>query len=287
MDSIVLKKRQTLKKSFILSGVGLFTGKQAQLKFEPSKASSGIRFISTAQGSKQTIEAKVENVLSTQRNTTLGVNGISVQTVEHVMSAFAGLGVDDVDVFIDGPEIPILDGSSLEFIQAINEVGLAQKSETVKVFEIDKPLRVASADAYIALFPSNSLSVHYTLSYPQEEFLRGLYYTYNHTLESYVKEISPARTFSPLSDIQAMSELKMVRPESLKSSLIIDGSSVVAYEGLRFDDEPVRHKILDLLGDLYISGVRFRGSIYAAKSGHTLDYEMAKLLSKEYLGESP
>lgn len=281
----MLKKRQTLKKSFSISGVGLFTGRSAQLKFVPSEASSGIRFISIAYDSNHVIEARVENVLSTQRNTTLGVNGISIQTVEHIMSAFAGFGIDDVDVFIDGPEIPILDGSSLEFVQAINEVGLVQKKDFVKVFEIEKPLRVVSGDAYIVLFPSNSLSVHYTLSYPQEEFLKGFYYTYNYTPESYIKEISPARTFSPLSDIQVMSQLKMVRPESLKSSLIVDDSSVIAYEGLRFDDEPVRHKILDLLGDLYISGVRFKGSIYAAKSGHTLDFEMAKLLTQEYLGE--
>lgn len=279
------RNRKTLKKAFSISGYGLFSGQFSALRFKPQLESTGIRFISISDGQNRVIPAHVDYVISTQRNTTLGNSDRIVMTVEHVMSALSGMGIDDVDIEIEGSEIPILDGSARCFVEKFKETGTKEKDQKIDFYIPKFPLKVSHEDAYIIIFPDSELSVHYTLSYPQEEFLKGFYYKYKHSSKMYEDDICAARTFSPLSDLEKMKAMKIVRPEALKSSLIIDGSNVIAYEGLRFQDEPVRHKILDLLGDLHLSGIRFLGAVYASKSGHALDFEMAKLLLKDYLGE--
>lgn len=258
--------QRTIKESIAFSGIGLHTGHKVRMELRPAAANTGIAFIRQDMGNAR-IEAVPKNFSTTSYATTIG-NGAYVQTVEHFMAALYCLGIDNLEVLIDGPELPIMDGSAAPFIYMIHEAGTKTQIRLRNVLRILKPMKITEGDKSIAVYPSDSFRVTYTI-----EFDHPLVNRQNKSFEvnedTFVEEIAPSRTFGFLRDVEMLRRNGLALGGSLENAIVI-GENSILNQNLRYNDEFVRHKILDAIGDLSFFGCRIKGHVVAHRAGHTL-----------------
>jgi UDP-3-O-[3-hydroxymyristoyl] N-acetylglucosamine deacetylase/3-hydroxyacyl-[acyl-carrier-protein] dehydratase len=274
----------TLARPVRVSGRGLLTGKDADLIIEPAAAGEGIVFERIDLEPTVKIPALISNTTNRARRTTLKSGDVTIETVEHLMSAFSGLGIDNATIRIDGPEVPCGDGSSLLFTDQLLQAGTIEQDLPRRFISITEPICLQDGDVMIAAFPSHQKGLHivYDLDYG-EASSRIARQTQGWDSESgsYVSDVAPARTFSLQEEAQALQSQGMCNHLTPADILVIgeDGPIDNAY---RFDNEPVRHKILDIVGDLYLAGAFIQGRIIASRSGHALNRQLCKAILEQH-----
>ena len=272
-------KQRTLRDEIGCTGIGLHSGKKIKMKIRPAPPSTGIRFVRTDLDGHPMVEADYNNVSDTMLATTISSNGCKISTVEHLMAAFFGLGIDNAVVELNGPEVPIMDGSAAPFIFLIKSVGIKEQQKPKRFMVIKKTLKVEDGDHFIRICPSKELKITYMIDF-QHPLLRNQKYVLSFSGKDFVREISRARTFGFLKDVQALKENGLAKGGSLDNAIVIDEFRIINEDGLRFKDEFVRHKILDFIGDLSIIGFPVIGHFIVEKSGHFLNQLMLKKLMK-------
>jgi len=264
--------QRTVKDQVKIEGIGLHSGKSVKIRILPAKADSGIAFMRADNG-KQKIPLKPDRVVSTMNNTSLGVNGNKIFTVEHLLSSFYGLGIDNALVEVYGEEIPILDGSAKIFVEEILKVGVEKLDKFKRFILVKKPIRVEETDRYASIDPSPDFRVDFVISY-EHPLLRYQRREFRFDGEDFEKGISPARTFGFIHEVEVLRNNGLAKGGSLDNVVVLSAEGVVNPEGMRFKDEPVRHKILDSLGDLMILGTHLIGTYRGYKSGHKLNHQL-------------
>ena len=269
----------TLKQAVSFVGIGLHTGKKASLTLRPAATDAGINFIrKDVKPGTGFVSARWYNVINTELGTTIANEyGVSVNTIEHLVAALRGCNIDNVLVEIDGPEIPIMDGSARPFIDLIQEAGIVEQLSPRYVIWVHRPVEYRNGDKYALLMPD--AKTRYTV---QIEFPSSLIGTqvssFNYNDDDFMNFIAPARSFGFLDDIPMMKRQGLIKGGSLENAILVDGDEVVNKEGLRFRDEFVRHKLLDCIGDFGLVGVRVLGHFYASKPGHQLNNQFIRTL---------
>ncbi len=259
-------KRKTIAQELAIQGTGLHRGGDIEIVLYPSDA--GIVFIKDGVH----IPAIPQNVVDTTLNTTIGLNGVRISTIEHLMSVFYGLGISDCTIEVKGDEIPVMDGSALPMVRHIQEAGLKDLGCDVLPVVITDTVRAEQGESWIEVAPGR-FSVSYEIEFAAPAI--GLQ-RYSFDGSNYISEIAPARTFGLLKDVEAMRSMGLALGGGLHNAVVVDGEEVLNPEGLRFADEFVRHKILDILGDFWILGAPVTGRIRAFKANHRLHIECIK-----------
>jgi UDP-3-O-[3-hydroxymyristoyl] N-acetylglucosamine deacetylase len=260
----------TLRESLRFEGVGLHTGALCRVEVRPAPADAGLTFLL---GSIR-VPATAEYVVDTSRATVLGSDGVTVSTTEHLLSALFAMGVANADIVVDGPEIPVRDGSAAEFASAIARCGLREQSAERRTLELEEPLVVRDGDKLVAAFPAPSLCVRFVADFPQPI---GTQYFYSEIdSERYVAEIAGARTFGYLHEVEALRARGLAQGASLENALVFTADGPL--QSLRWPNEAVRHKVLDLIGDLALLGAWPRCELIAIKSGHQLHSSLTSAL---------
>lgn len=270
-----MRSQRTLKSEISLSGIGLHTGRQVNVRLRPSSRDSGIVFYRVDKES--CLRADVASVIDSAYATTIGNEEAKVRTVEHLLSAFSGLGIDNVIVEIDGPEIPILDGSATEIVDLILKAGIAKQGKRAAYMRITNPVRMEDGHSSITILPYNGRKITFRINF-DHGILGEQILSLDINEETYVREIAPARTFGFLKDVQYLMSKGLVRGGSLSNAIILTESKILNPSGLRFKDEFVRHKILDLVGDFSLIGMPIHGHIIADKAGHSTNVRFLKQL---------
>lgn len=271
--------QQTLKASVSCTGIGLHSGREVSLTLHPAPEDSGITFARVDLPGAPAFKACLENVVQTQLATTLGTNGVTVATVEHLMSALAGLGVDNARVEVSAAEVPIMDGSSAPFVQLLKSVGLKAQDKPKSLWVVRKALGVTHEDKSVSVAPAREFAIHYTITY-DHPLIKTQSFDFSFSNGAFEYELSPARTFGFLSEVANLKKNGFARGGSLDNAVVIAGRRILNEEGLRFEDEFIRHKVLDFIGDLSLVGGPLIGRFTAHKSGHTLNHTLlAKLFS--------
>jgi UDP-3-O-[3-hydroxymyristoyl] N-acetylglucosamine deacetylase len=270
--------RRTLRREVGCTGIGLHSGKPVRLSLRPAPAEHGIRFLRTDVGVE--IPATLDHLASQDHATTLSHDGVSIGTVEHLLSALSGLGVDDVLVEVDGPEIPVLDGSAAPFVILLHEAGLKPLAVARQYLKVLKTVEVVRGGKLVRLSPADHFEVSYTIGF-DHHLLRHQSLSTRVSPRTYSEAIAPARTFGFMRDVETMRRSGLALGGSLENAVVI-GETGVLNNKLRFEDEFVRHKILDAIGDLALLGWPLVGRLEARKAGHALHAAVArKLLATE------
>ncbi len=272
--------QKTILNEVSASGIGLFTGERVSLKILPAPANTGIVFQRVDLPEKPEIPARLSFVREVPRCTRLATKEASIHMVEHLLSALGGMGVDNVRVEVEGPEILAADGSAKFFVELLEKAKIKEQKEPVKVLKISQPLYWSEGDVHLIALPADEFRISYTMHYPQSALLRSQYYTVCVDPERFKNEIAPCRTFSLYEEILPFIERGMIRGGGLENALVIKGDQIMNPEGARFPDEMVRHKILDLLGDFFLLGVHILGHIISVRSGHSSNITFAKMIEK-------
>lgn len=271
--------QQTLKKSATIAGVGLHSGAIVTLTISPADANSGITFVRTdRQGAEGVIPARWDTVVDTRMCTVIGnEHGVTIGTIEHLMSALSGCGIDNAVVSLDGIEVPIMDGSAAPFVAAIEQAGIAVQSTPRRIIRILKPVSVGDGVKSASFAPDDATTYSFDIDFESAAISRQSRAV---ELDSDVfkDEISRARTFGFLHEVEGLRKMGLARGGSLDNAVVISGDTVMNAEGLRFTDEFVRHKILDAVGDLYLAGARIVGHFHGVRAGHALNNQLLRAL---------
>jgi UDP-3-O-[3-hydroxymyristoyl] N-acetylglucosamine deacetylase len=273
--------QRTLRRQISCVGIGLHSGNKVNLTLKPAPADSGIRFRRTDVGGPggHEVPATVQHLAGIQLATGLSRNEVSVETVEHLLAALTSCGVDNVLVELNSPEVPIMDGSAAPFIYLIQEAGLKTLPARRKYLKIVRPIAISRGDKRIALYPSDHFKVTYSISY-DHPMLRHQSRTLRITEDTFVEELAPARTFTFLKDVEMMRQNGLALGGSLENAIVL-GETGILNNALRFEDEFVRHKILDAIGDLALVGYPVIGHLVAHRAGHALHTEFAAKILEE------
>jgi UDP-3-O-[3-hydroxymyristoyl] N-acetylglucosamine deacetylase/3-hydroxyacyl-[acyl-carrier-protein] dehydratase len=276
-----MEKQRTLSQVATISGSSLHNGNNVTLTIHPADPGHGYKFRRCDLPDEPVIEASADLVKTVERATTLVQGNAKVQTVEHVLSALAGLGVDNALIEMDANEPPIGDGSAAAYVKAIQEAGIVEQDAARSPFEPDQPIHLETKGGSImTIFPHRGLKISCTQAGNDGRFTQ--YLSLEITPEVYAREIAPARTFVHYEDVKDLMEKGLIKGGSLENALVIRGDSVLSKEPLRFQDEFVRHKILDIIGDLALAGRPLRGHIVAVKPGHGPNTELARAVAKRH-----
>src|SRR5881394_1030502 len=280
--------QRTLRRPVSCTGIGLHSGNKVTLSLKPSPADSGIRFQRSDLGGLE-IPAIVTHLGGIQYQTGLTREAVSVETVEHLLAALTALGIDNAIVELNSPEVPIMDGSAAPFVYLVHEAGVKRLQVPRRYLKVLRPIAISRGDKRIALFPSDHFKVTYSISY-DHPLLRHQSRTLRITEESFAEEIAPARTFTFLKDVEMLRQNGLALGGSLDNAIVL-GETGVLNNALRFEDEFVRHKILDAIGDLALVGYPVIGHLVAHRAGHALHTAFAaKILEESHawrLVESP
>ncbi len=273
--------QHTLAKTASLSGTSLHTGEKVTLKLQPAAIDFGIKFKRKDLEDEPTIEAKIENLKTVERATTIGEGSIRVHTVEHVLAALSAMGVDNAIVEMDANEPPIGDGSAQAYVELIRKAGVVAQEGARKFFDLREPMHVETkSGSLLVILPDDTFRISCTQAGPEGRFTQFL--STEITPAIFEREIAPARTFVYYEDVQPLMDKNLIKGGSLENAIVVRGDSVLSKEPLRFPDEFVRHKILDIIGDLALVGLRIRGHVIAVKPGHSVNAELARALAKEH-----
>jgi UDP-3-O-[3-hydroxymyristoyl] N-acetylglucosamine deacetylase len=271
--------QRTLINSIRATGVGLHSGKKIYLTLRPAPINTGVVFRRVDLNPVVEIPARTEFVGSTTMCTTLERDGVEVATVEHLLSALAGLGIDNVYIDVTAPEVPIMDGSAGPFVFLIQSAGITEQSAPKRFIRIKQFIEVTEGDKTASFEPFDGFKVSFKIDFDHPVFQRrSQIATLDFAKTSYVKEVSRARTFGFMSEIEMLRERKLALGGSLDNAIVIDEFRVLNPDGLRYEDEFVKHKILDAVGDLYLLGCGLIGAFTGYKSGHALNNKLLRAL---------
>ncbi len=272
--------QQTIARSASLAGTSLHTGEKVTLTLRPAAPDSGLKFKRTDLPDEPVIDAHIDHVKTVERATTLGDGGVKVHTVEHILSALVGMGIDNALIEMDANEPPIGDGSAQPYVELIRRCGHAPQAVARGVFEVREPLHIETkGGSLMTVVPDDKFRVSCTQVGPGGRFTQ--YQSMEITPETYEKEIAPARTFTFYEDIQPLMDKGLIKGGSLENAVVVRGESVMSKEPMRYTDEFVRHKILDVVGDLALLGKRIRGHVIAVRPGHAPNAELTRALAKQ------
>src|SRR5216110_3742778 len=272
--------QQTLGKVAGFTGTALHTGEKVTLKLHPAPVDYGIKFKRKDLQDEPTIDAKIENLKMVERATTIGEGSVRVHTVEHVLAALSAMDVDNAIVEMDANEPPIGDGSAQPYVDLIKKAGVIAQEEARNFFDVREPMHVeAKTGALLVLLPDDKFRISCTQAGPNNRFPQ--YLSMEVTPAAFEREIAPARTFVYYEDVRPLMEKNLIKGGSLENAIVVRGEAVLSKEPLRFADEFVRHKILDIIGDLALFGPRIRGHLVAVKPGHAVNADLARALTRE------
>ena len=269
--------QNTVKNKVTFSGIGIHSGKEVELTLRPADAGTGVVFHRTDLNPPAAIEAVAANVVNTRLSTTIGVNGVIVATVEHLMAALRLCGIDNVYVDINGPEVPIMDGSAETFIRWIDRAGIRSLSRPRRYLTVKKPVTISDGDKKVSIIPSRFFRISFDMRF-NHPVVNSQFMSVKLNKKSFSEEIAPARTFGFLSEFETLKANGFAQGASLENAVAIGNDGILNKEGLRFPDEFVRHKILDAIGDFSLAGYHILGHIKAFKSGHDLNHKLLKEL---------
>jgi len=270
----------TLARSVELRGRGLHSGGESTVVISPASENCGIVF----RNGSESIRGVAENVTDTSRGTTIGVNGTRVRTIEHLMAALRGRGVDNAVIEVTGAETPALDGSALPYVEAIDSVGLVDLGVPRRTLQLREPVWVQQNGSFILAVPAKRLSITYVMSYPHP-LIGSQSSTYEFSEEDFGREIAPARTFVLYEEVAKLLDNDLARGGSFDNAIVVWQDRMSST--LRFPDELVRHKVMDLIGDISLVGGLLQAEIVAVKSGHALNVEFAREVSRVLKGSEP
>ena len=268
-------RQRTVASEISCTGIGLHSGKKLKLTIKPTPPDSGITFERVDISPCSIVKASFDNVIGTNMATTIGFNGYSVSTVEHIMAAFFGMGIDNALVQIDGGEVPIMDGSSAPFVFLLRNAGVTVQNSNKKFLVVKKPVKVEDGNRSVHLYPSNELKITYKIDF-NHPLIKNQTYELSFSQSSFIQEISKARTFGFLKDVETLQNNGLAQGGSLDNAIVVDEFRVLNEDGLRYKDEFVRHKILDFIGDLAIIGHIPIGHFVVERSGHTLNQQLLR-----------
>jgi UDP-3-O-[3-hydroxymyristoyl] N-acetylglucosamine deacetylase/3-hydroxyacyl-[acyl-carrier-protein] dehydratase len=278
----VLRQQRTIKDVAVFEGVGLHTGQRSVLRICPAEPNTGVVFRVETEGGRVDIPAAVENVpenVPFARNTTLALDGISISTVEHVLATIYGLSIDNCVLELDGPEPPEpADGSCKQFVDQILAVGVVEQGVPATVYEVRKPVQWSKEGIGITAIPYDGFRVSFTIQY-DNPVIGTQYASFDINPETFAREIAPARTFALKREVNHLRGLGLIQGGTLSNALVVDEERILNDEPLRFPDEFVRHKILDLLGDLCLLGMPIKGHVISLKSGHLPNVQFVRKVS--------
>lgn len=281
-ESTNLIRQRTLKNTIRATGVGLHTGEKVFLTLKPAPVDAGITFRRTDLDPPVEIRADARNVGDTMLSTTLVNGDVRVSTVEHLLSAMAGLGIDNAVIELSAPEVPIMDGSSAPFVFLIQSAGIQEQDAPKKFVRIKRELKVSDGDKVATFRPFDGFKISFTIDFKHPLFKNETLTTsVDFSSTTFVKEVSRARTFGFMHEIEYLRSQGLVRGGSLDNAIVVDQHQVLNEEGLRYKDEFVKHKILDAIGDLYLLGYSLIGEYEALKSGHGLNNKSVRTLLED------
>lgn len=277
-------KQKTLNKEITIRGVALHSGRDAEIRLKPAEVNTGIVFCRSDLEQKLKLKAEPEAVVNLVRNTTIGSQQIKearISTVEHLMAAVWGSGIDNLEIEVSGPEIPVADGSAYPYYQKLLKAGTRKQQQQKKIFKIKSPIYARDNDSYITILPYDGFKISYTLDY-QHPVIGSSYFEFDSEKIDFGTEIARARTFGFAAEIEKLHEQGLALGGSLENAVLIEKTKTV--NPLRFKNEFVRHKILDVIGDMFLNG-RIMGHIIAVKSGHRLHVRLAEKIKEKMLEE--
>ena len=270
--------QQTISNTISVKGIGLHTGNPVELTLEPAAVDNGIKFIRVDKKNDNVIEAIWSNVSETVLSTTISNSyGVKISTIEHLMSALSGLHIDNLNIYINANEVPIMDGSSKPFVEMIEEIGIKKQSKKRKLLNVKKSIEVSENNTSVKIVPNNQFSIDFEIDFPskivskqscQLQLINGNYKT----------DIAAARTFGFEKDVKYLRSNGLALGGSLDNAVVVGENEILNKDGLRYTDEFVRHKILDSIGDLYLAGSPIIGYFYGNKSGHYLNNQLLRKL---------
>ncbi|MCM8766790.1 MAG: bifunctional UDP-3-O-[3-hydroxymyristoyl] N-acetylglucosamine deacetylase/3-hydroxyacyl-ACP dehydratase [Candidatus Omnitrophica bacterium] len=275
------KLQKTVEKEVSIEGIGLHTGEKSRVVLKPAPSNTGIIFIKKDSENSEPIKVDIENLLDTNkfpRRTSIGNEKTQIHTIEHLLSAIYAMEIDNVFVEIYGTECPGLDGSSYEFVELIKMAGIREYPEEKEVFYLKEPIYISENNSHIIALPDKQFKISYTLDYPNT-LINSQFASFIITPEVYEKEISPARTFCLKEEVEQLRNMGLGKGSTYQNTLIIDKDKVINNE-FRFQDEPVRHKILDLIGDIALLGKYFVAHIIGIKSGHSINTKLIRKIKE-------
>ncbi len=270
-----MRLQQTLANSVSCTGVGLHSGQPVTLTLRPAPPDTGVVFVNRNGHAGASLAASVKHLVPTELCTAISGNGFQVKTIEHVLAALAGLNIDNVYVDIDAGEAPVMDGSSAPFVRLIQSAGLVSQSKRQSYLKITRPLEVVDGSRRVRIEPSSTPRITYTIQY-DHPLIDTQTYTYEHSAHAFESEIAGARTFGFLQEVEALWARGLGRGGNLDNTVVLSKDGILNESGLRFTNEFVRHKVLDLIGDFSLLGVPFIGHLIADRSGHALHTNLVK-----------
>jgi UDP-3-O-[3-hydroxymyristoyl] N-acetylglucosamine deacetylase len=272
-------KQRTLRKTITTTGVGLHTGARVELALIPAPVDTGIVFRRTDLAQPVEIPARADSVGDTRLSSTLKLGSTSISTVEHLMSALCGLGVDNLRVDVAGPELPIMDGSAGPFVYLLQSAGIVEQAAPKKFIRITSVVEVRDGDKWARFTPYDGFRLDFTIDFPHPLFgTEHKHVVIDFAENSYIKEVARARTFAFMHDVEAMRAASLALGGSLQNAIVLDETRVLNSEGLRYENEFVKHKVLDAIGDLYLLGRPLIGEYAAFKSGHAVNNLLTRAL---------
>lgn len=275
-------RQRTLKTTIRATGVGLHTGEKVYMTLRPAAVNAGITFHRVDLEEPVAIPADPQLVGETMLGTTLVKDGVKVATVEHLLSALAGLGIDNLNVDLSGPEVPIMDGSAGPFVFLLQSAGIEEQNAAKKLIRIKKKIRVEDGDKWVELLPFNGFKVDFEVYFNHPVFNKlSQQATIDFSSTSFLKEVSRARTFCFLRNVEALREQNLTLGGSMNNAIVLDDYRILNEDGLRYANEFVIHKILDVIGDAYLLGHNLVGEIRAYKSGHDLNNKLFRAMLED------
>jgi UDP-3-O-[3-hydroxymyristoyl] N-acetylglucosamine deacetylase len=275
--SRTLKYQRTIASPIECSGIGLHSGNKVKKRILPAPSDTGIRFKRIDLGDGMEIEALAKYVVDTSLNTTLGKNRVIIKTTEHLLSALAGLGIDNVIIELDASEVPIMDGSAMPYVYLLTSAGIRRQGQLQRFIKILEPIEIKDEDRFAAVYPSDFPEITYEIDF-DHPVLKKQHYHYRTNEDAFVREIARARTFGLLKEVEYLQAHGFAKGGSLDNAIVIGDYRILNPDGLRYPDEFVRHKILDSIGDLSLAGNPIIGHFQAIKSGHALNTRLVQTI---------
>src|SRR5213596_1137897 len=272
--------QHTLAKSAGFSGTSLHTGEKVTLKLQPAPVDHGIKFKRKDLADEPVIDANIASLKTVERATTIGEGAVRVHTVEHILSALSAMGIDNAVIEMDANEPPIGDGSAAPYVELIKKAGTVAQEASRRFFDVREPIHIESkGGSFLVLLPDEKFRISCTQAGPNNRFTQ--FFSAEISPGLYEREIAPARTFVYYEEVEPLMEKNLIKGGSLENAIVVRGDAVLSREPLRFPDEFVRHKILDIIGDLALVGRRIRGHVVAVKPGHASNAELARSITRE------
>ena len=270
--------QRTIAEPRAFSGIGLHTGNLTTITFKPAPPDSGVTFYRTDMPGRPSIRAEIDQVVDVSRGTTIGNGEVRVHTVEHVLAAIVGMGIDNLNVDVDANETPVGDGSSLPFMTVLKKAGIVEQDQERKYIKIEEPVYYRNGDVTLSVLPADELRVTMTIAFDHVA-IGTQYASFTITPETFESEIASARTFCFLREVKMLQDQGLIRGGTLENAVVIGDESILN-DNLRYPDEFVRHKVLDLLGDLFLLGRPVKGHVVGVKSGHAMHVKFAQQIKK-------